>query len=208
MNWTLPPLENTAMIATGIGLIILGYLAGSIPTGLLLSKAFSNVDPRKEGSRNIGATNIFRTAGKKLGALTLIGDCLKGLIPVLLALWFMGSEFWVCLVALSAFAGHLFSVFLKFKGGKGVATALGIYLGIAPLAVLIDAGVFFGVVLKWRFVSLGSLTAAAAMPILIAILTESKPYLFSSLIIAGLIYYRHEANIRRLLSGSENKVRL
>ncbi len=196
------------MFAAGIGLIILGYLAGSIPTGLLLSKAFSNVDPRMEGSRNIGATNIFRTAGKKLGVLTLLGDCLKGLIPVLFALWFIGSEVWVCLVALSTFTGHLFSVFLKFKGGKGVATALGVYLGIAPLAVLIDAGVFFGVVLKWRFVSLGSLTAAAAMPILIATLTESKPYLFASLVIAGLIYYRHEANIRRLLTGSENKLRL
>jgi glycerol-3-phosphate acyltransferase PlsY len=191
-----------------IGLVILGYLAGSIPTGLLVSKALSDVDPRKEGSRNIGATNILRTAGKKLGALTLVGDCLKGLIPVLLALWLTGSEAWVCLVALSAFAGHLFPVFLKFKGGKGVATALGVYLGIAPLAVLIDAGIFFGVVLKWRFVSLGSLTAAAVMPILIAILTGSKPYLFASLIIAVLIYYRHESNIRRLLAGSENKLHL
>jgi glycerol-3-phosphate acyltransferase PlsY len=189
-----------------IGLVILGYLAGSIPTGLLVAEAFSDVDPRKEGSQNIGATNILRTAGKKLGALTLVGDCLKGLIPVLLALWLTGSEVWVCLVALSAFAGHLFPVFLKFKGGKGVATALGVYLGIAPLAVLIDAGIFFGVVLKWKFVSLGSLTAAAVMPILIAILTKSKPYVFASLIIAGLIYYRHESNIRRLLAGSENKL--
>ena len=196
------------MITAGIGLIILGYLAGSIPTGLILSKAFSEVDPRREGSRNIGATNIFRTAGKKLGILTLVGDCLKGLIPVLLALWLMKSEAWVCLVALSAFAGHLFPVFLKFKGGKGVATALGVYLGIAPLAVLIDAVIFFGVVLQWRYISLGSLTAAAAMPILIAILTGSKFYLLASLIIAGLIYYRHRGNIQRLLAGSENRLRL
>ena len=196
------------MITAGIGLIILGYLAGSIPTGLILSKAFSDIDPRREGSRNIGATNILRTAGKKLGALTLIGDCLKGLIPVLLALWLMKSEVWVCLVALGAFAGHLFPVFLKFKGGKGVATALGIYLGIAPLAVLIDAVIFSGVVLKWRYISLGSLTAAAVMPILIAILTGSKFYLVASLIIAGLIYYRHHGNIQRLLAGSENKLRL
>ncbi|MFQ6078492.1 MAG: glycerol-3-phosphate acyltransferase, partial [Thermodesulfobacteriota bacterium] len=116
------------MAIQGIGLVILGYLAGSIPTGLLLTKAFSDVDPRKEGSRNIGATNILRTAGKKLGTLTLVGDCLKGLIPVLLALWLMRSEAWVGLIALSAFAGHPFPVFLKFKGGKGVATALGVYL--------------------------------------------------------------------------------
>jgi glycerol-3-phosphate acyltransferase PlsY len=196
------------MITAGIGLIILGYLAGSIPTGLILSKAFSDIDPRKEGSRNIGATNILRTAGKKLGALTLIGDCLKGLIPVLLALWLMKSEVWVCLVALAAFAGHLFPVFLKFKGGKGVATALGIYLGIAPLAVLIDAVIFFGVVLKWRYISLGSLTAAAVMPVLITILTGSKFYLVASLIIAGLIYYRHHGNIQRLLAGSENRLSL
>jgi glycerol-3-phosphate acyltransferase PlsY len=196
------------MLASGIGLIILGYLAGSIPTGLILSKAFSQVDPRREGSRNIGATNIFRTAGKKLGALTLVGDCLKGLIPVLLALWLMKSEAWVCLVALAAFAGHLFPVFLKFKGGKGVATALGVYLGIAPLAVLIDAVIFFGVVLKWRYISLGSLTAAAVMPVLITILTGSKFYLVASLIIAGFIYYRHHGNIQRLLAGSENRLSL
>jgi len=195
------------MTIEGIGLVILGYLAGSIPTGLLLTKAFSEVDPRKEGSRNIGATNILRTAGKTLGVLTLAGDCLKGLIPVLLAVWIMKSDIWVGLTALSAFAGHLFSVFLKFKGGKGVATALGVYLGIAPLAVLIDAGVFFGVVLTWRFVSLGSITAAAVMPILIAILTKSKSYVIASLIIAGLIWYRHQDNIRRLFGGSENRLR-
>ncbi len=196
------------MTIEGIGLVILGYLAGSIPTGLLLTKAFSDVDPRKEGSRNIGATNILRTAGKKLGALTLVGDCLKGLIPVLLALWLMRSDTWVGLVALSTFAGHLFPVFLKFKGGKGVATALGVYLGISPLAVLINAGIFFGVVLKWRFISLGSLTTAALMPVLIAILTESKPYVIVSLIIAGLIYYRHKENIQRLSAGSENRLRI
>ena len=196
------------MLTAGIGLIILGYLAGSIPTGLILSKAFSEVDPRREGSHNIGATNIFRTAGKKLGALTLVGDCLKGLIPVLLALWLMKSEAWVCLVALAAFAGHLFPVFLKFKGGKGVATALGVYLGIAPLVVLIDAVIFFGVVLKWRYISLGSLTAAAVMPVLIAILTGSRFYLVASLIIAGLIWYRHQDNIRRLFAGSENRLSL
>jgi glycerol-3-phosphate acyltransferase PlsY len=196
------------MTIEGIGLVISGYLAGSIPTGLLLTKAFSDVDPRKEGSRNIGATNIFRTAGKKLGILTLAGDFLKGFIPVLLALWLMKSEAWVGLIAVSAFAGHLFPVFLKFKGGKGVATALGVYLGISPLAVLINAGIFFGVVMKWRFVSLGSLTTAAAMPILIAILTESKPYVITSLIIAGLIYYRHQENIQRLFAGSENRLSL
>ena len=196
------------MTIEGIGLVILGYLAGSIPTGLLLTKAFSEVDPRKEGSRNIGATNILRTAGKTLGVLTLAGDCLKGLIPVLLAVWIMNSDIWVGLTALSAFAGHLFPVFLKFKGGKGVATALGIYLGIAPLAVLIDAVIFFGVVLKWRYISLGSLTAAAVMPVLITILTGSKFYLVASLIIAGLIYYRHHGNIQRLLAGSENRLSL
>ena len=196
------------MTIEGIGLIILGYLTGSIPTGLLLTMAFSEVDPRTEGSRNIGATNILRTAGKTLGVLTLAGDCLKGLIPVLLAVWIMKSDIWVGLTALSAFAGHLFPVFLKFKGGKGVATALGVYLGIAPLAVLIDAGIFFGVVLKWRFVSLGSITAAAVMPILIAILTESKSYVIASLIIAGLIWYRHQDNIRRLFGGSENTLSL
>ncbi len=143
-----------------------------------------------------------------MGVLTLVGDCLKGLVPVLLALWLMRSDVWIGLIALSAFVGHLFPVFLNFKGGKGVATALGVYLGIAPLAVLFDAGIFFGVVLKWRFVSLGSLAAAALMPILIAILTESKPFVITSLIIAVLIWYRHQDNIRRLFAGSENRLTL
>jgi len=142
----------------GIFIALFGYLLGSIPTGLLLSKLFSKADPRQMGSRNIGATNIYRTAGKTLGVLTLVGDMLKGVIPIWIAhqwgqhdLWGI-PDLWIAIAGLSPFIGHVFPIFLVFRGGKGVATALGIYLVISPVAVLIECFIFAGVVWKWRFV--------------------------------------------------------
>ncbi|OHB29117.1 MAG: acyl-phosphate glycerol 3-phosphate acyltransferase, partial [Desulfuromonadaceae bacterium GWB2_53_15] len=132
------------------------YLLGSIPTGLLLGKAYG-IDVRKEGSGNIGATNLYRTVGRKVGVITLVGDCFKGLVPVMAArAWGLGAE-QVAWVGLAAFCGHVFSVFLRFKGGKGVATGLGVFLALSPLAVAIAVGVFAVLVLKWRYVSLGSI---------------------------------------------------
>ena len=190
----------------GIFIALFGYLLGSVPTGLILAKLFSKVDPRKIGSKNIGATNIFRTAGKSLGILTLGGDLLKGAIPVVIAIQWGESDLWIAISGLTPFLGHIFPIFLGFKGGKGVATALGVYLVISPVAVLIEFLIFAGIVWKWRFISLGSITCATTIPILIAYFrSDSQAYFIISVIIAALILYRHQSNISRLLQGTENK---
>src|SRR4030042_6234232 len=197
----------------GIFIALFGYLLGSVPTGLLLTKLFSKVDPRKIGSKNIGATNIFRAVGRSLGILTLIGDVLKGVIPTVIALywvpadqWGLSRDVWIALAGLSPFLGHVFSIFLGFKGGKGVATALGFYLPISTVPVLIELLIFAGIVWKWRYISLGSIICAITIPILIAFFRDdSQAYFIVSVMIAALILYRHQSNISRLLQGTENK---
>ena len=186
-------------------LLIFAYLLGSIPTGVILAKAFTNVDPRTQGSKNIGATNIYRTAGKKLGIITLLGDILKGLIPVVIARGALESHLWIGAVALAAFLGHLYPIFLKFKGGKGIATGLGAFLALAPLSAILSLLVFLAVVYKWRYISLGSLTATAAFPIFLALLNPHHLYIPFAVIIGVLIFYRHRENIERLLGGRESK---
>jgi glycerol-3-phosphate acyltransferase PlsY len=155
------------------------------------------------GSKNIGATNVFRTAGKKLGILTLLGDILKGLIPVAIARGTLDSYFWIGAVALAAFLGHLYPIFLKFKGGKGIATGLGAFLALSPLSAILSLLIFGAVVYKWRFISLGSLTATASFPILLALLNPHQIYIPFAIIIGALIFYRHRENIQRLLIGKE-----
>lgn len=190
----------------GIFIALFGYLLGSVPTGLILTKLFSKVDPRKVGSGNIGATNIFRTSGKSLGILTLAGDLLKGVVPVVIAIQWGESHLWIAASGLSPFLGHVFPIFLGFRGGKGVATALGVYLILSPIAVLIEFLAFAGIVWKWRFISLGSIACVTTIPILIAFFrSDSQAYFILSLIIAALVLYRHQANISRLLQGTENK---
>jgi glycerol-3-phosphate acyltransferase PlsY len=186
--------------------IVIGvaYLIGSIPTGLLLGKAYG-IDVRKEGSGNIGATNLYRTVGRKVGIITLIGDCLKGLLPVLLVkLSSLPPEF-AAWVGLAAFCGNVFSIFLKFKGGKGVATALGVFLALAPLAVAIAIALFAVLMFLWRYVSLGSIAAAAAMPLAVYFLGGSRTLTIVTLVISLIIIIRHHENIGRLLSGNESK---
>ncbi|MGQ9508893.1 MAG: glycerol-3-phosphate 1-O-acyltransferase PlsY [Thermodesulfobacteriota bacterium] len=197
---------------TGMFIALAGYLLGSIPTGLLLSRIFSKKDPRTAGSKNIGATNVFRTAGKTLGIITLIGDILKGLIPGMVIRWWASDQWgltadqWIAIAGLSPFLGHIFPIFLGFKGGKGVATAVGVYLLISPLSVLIEVFVFMGIVWKWRFISLGSMICAITIPILISFFrSDSQAYFVISVIMAALILYRHQSNIIRLLQGTENK---
>ena len=189
-----------------IGLVIGGYLAGSIPTGVILASFFSTKDIRQEGSGNIGATNVYRVLGAKLGTLTLAGDVLKGAVPVVLTRYLLGGEMWVAAVALATFLGHLYPLFLKFRGGKGVATALGIFLVIVPLMVPFLIVVFFLVVLKWKYVALGSLTAAALMPVFLCLAGYSIVYVNLSLAMGCLIFYRHRGNIKRLREGTEKKV--
>ncbi len=140
--------------------------------------------------------------------MTLVGDGLKGFIPVSMATAWQFSEVWIGLAAMAAFLGHLYPLFLHFKGGKGVATALGIFLALSPLAVMIGLLLFATVLATSRIVSLGSLSGAFFMPILVWMFTGSLPYLIMSITVGGLIFYRHRANIQRLISGQENRISL
>ena len=186
-------------------LIIASYFIGAIPSGVVLAKAFSSKDIRQEGSGNIGATNVTRVLGKKLGALTLAGDLLKGFLPVCLGSYLVSSLSMVCLMGLAAFLGHLFPVYLRFKGGKGVAAALGVFLYFAPSVILVEIVIFVAVVGIWKYVSLGSLIAAAAMPLLLLLFAFPKPVVLLSIAFALLIFIKHKANIQRFLNGTENK---
>jgi len=186
--------------------LLAAYVLGSIPTGLLLGKIWG-VDVRKEGSGNIGATNLYRTVGRSVGVMTLAGDCLKGVIPVLLARHYGLSVEYVAWIGLAAFCGHVFSVFLKFKGGKGVATALGVFLVLSPVAVVLALAVFVGLMVVWRYVSLGSITAAAIMPLAVALLGGNRHVFLVTLIISVVVIAKHQGNMRRLLAGTENRFR-
>jgi len=189
---------------TGLFWIAGAYLLGSIPTGLLLGK-LHGIDVRQEGSGNIGATNLYRTVGRKVGILTLLGDCLKGFLPVLLA-WKLGlPEPMQAWIGLAAFCGHVFSIFLLFKGGKGVATALGVYLALAPLAVLGALVLFVILVVIWRYISLGSVVAAAAMPVIIFFRPHTPQLLIATALISAIVIIKHHDNISRLVAGTESK---
>ena len=196
---------------TLIAIPIVAYLLGSIPFGLLLTKLFGGGDVRKAGSGNIGATNVARVAGPLPGILTLLLDAAKGAAAVWLAARFSNeSVTWMIIAALAALIGHCFPVWLKFRGGKGVATAAGVFLMLSPLALLGSVIVFVLVVAFWRYVSLASISAAAAMPLLVYLLWAPRhaPPLavtFGALAAAVLIIYKHDANIQRLVDGEEPK---
>ena len=194
------------MIFLYLLLIIASYFIGAIPTGVILAKAFAGRDIRQEGSGNIGATNVTRVLGKKVGALTLVGDLLKGFLPVWAGAAITGSIDVACLMGLAAFLGHLFPIYLGFKGGKGVATALGVFLFLSPLVILIEVVVFAASVAIWKYVSLGSMLAAGTMPVLLYLLSSPMPVVLLSIVFAILIIIKHSSNIQRLLSGTENKV--
>jgi acyl phosphate:glycerol-3-phosphate acyltransferase len=187
------------------------YLLGSIPFGLILAKIFGSGDVRNEGSGNIGATNVARVAGPLAGILTLILDGAKGAAAVLLAERYSnGSAMWMIIAGLAALIGHCFPIWLKFKGGKGVATAAGVYLALSPLAFLAGLILFILVVAFWRYVSLGSISAAAAMPMLLYFLWaphHAPPAMITlgALAVAMLIVYKHDANLQRLVNGQEPK---
>lgn len=185
---------------------IASYLLGAVPTGLILARVFSYTDIRRAGSGNIGATNVTRLLGKKLGALTFLGDGLKGFMPVFIgAQIFTTSHVPVCLFGLAAFLGHLFPLYLRFKGGKGVATAFGVFLYLSPVVILIEFLLFAGIVAVWRFVSLASLIVTAAMPVLLALFSFPFSVIILSIIMGLLIFIKHKPNIQRLVEGTEHK---
>ena len=185
---------------------IASYLIGAIPSSIVLAKLFSREDIRGSGSGNIGATNAVRLLGKKLGALTFLGDMLKGFLPVCAGTIIFHSPVLTALFGMAAFLGHLFPVYLKFKGGKGVATAFGIFLYLAPAVMLIEVVVFVLIVFLWRYVSLASLIVSTAMPFLLAAFSCPQPTVLLSIIMSLLIFLKHSANIKRLLKGTENRL--
>ena len=185
-------------------LLICSYLLGSVPTGLLLARALG-VNIRETGSGNIGATNVYRTMGRKVGVLTLVGDCLKGLVPVLVAKSLGLPDLWVAAIGLAAFLGHVYTIFLGFKGGKGVATALGVFLGAAPLSLLGALAVFVLTLYKWRYVSAASIAAAATIPVAVTLITGKPELIVMSCAIAAIVIFRHRENIARLRAGTESK---
>jgi glycerol-3-phosphate acyltransferase PlsY len=194
-----------------IGVVAAGYLLGSIPWGVLITRISGRADIRQAGSGNIGATNVARVAGPAAGILTLLLDTAKGFTAVWLAAHYSNdSATWMMIAGLAALAGHCFPLWLKFKGGKGVAAALGVFLALCAPAALAALAVFVLVTAYWKYVSLGSIAAAAAMPLLIYFLW-APPHAPPTVIIFGtmaatlLIIYKHDANIQRLVEGVEPK---
>lgn len=187
------------------------YFLGSIPFGLILTRVFRGGDVREVGSGNIGATNVVRAAGLPAGLFTLLLDAAKGAGAVLLAEKLSNdSATWMMIAAIAALVGHCFPLWLKFSGGKGVATAAGAFLVLSPPACLAAVIVFLLVVIFWRYVSLGSISAAAAMPLLIYFLwaprhAPSLAVTMGTFAAALLIVYKHRGNLRRLMAGGEPK---
>lgn len=185
----------------------ISYLLGSIPNGLILGKTIWGVDLRQHGSKNIGATNAWRTIGKAGGISIFVLDFLKGAISAYLGLHLGGSELAGIICGLLAIAGHSWSVFLSFKGGKGVATGLGVIAALMPTVTLIVFAVWFAIVYFTGYVSLGSIIGAALVPILALFFGLHTEFLVLGLIAAVFIIYRHKSNIERLLNGTESKIK-
>jgi acyl-phosphate glycerol 3-phosphate acyltransferase len=186
-------------------LMIVAYILGSIPNALWIGKVFKGIDVREHGSKNTGSTNAARVLGAKLGILTLILDISKGAIPTLIATMLLDSSISVILVGICAILGHSFSIFMKFKGGKAVATTVGVFIVLVPGAILLAAVIFFLVFGITRYVSLSSMIGAISLPIWIILFYKNIPLTIFGIIIAILIIVRHKSNIQRLLNGTESK---
>jgi glycerol-3-phosphate acyltransferase PlsY len=194
--------------------VIIAYLLGSIPFGYLIVRKKLGDDIRQTGSGGTGATNVSRRAGKRAGVVTLVLDASKGTLAVLLAKGLTPNLDWIiAAAAVAVIAGHMFPVWLGFRGGKGVATAVGVFLILAPIALLCAGVIFVGIVWLTRYVSLGSITAAAAIPLFVRLQTvfvepvaELKSLLVAAVVAAVLIVFAHRGNIGRLARGTEAKI--
>lgn len=188
-------------------LVPAAYLVGSISSAILIARLLNLEDPRNVGSGNPGATNILRYAGKTAAALTLLGDVLKGVIPVVIARSITSDSVVLALVGLAAFLGHLYPVFFGFRGGKGVATALGVWLGLSPWVALALVLTWLLIAALFRYSSLAALAASLAAPAYVWwILYGQLPYLVASIAMSGLLCWRHRANIQNLFAGKEGKI--
>ena len=186
---------------------IVAYLIGSIPNGLIIGKLFWQIDLREHGSKNIGATNAYRTLGAKPAALIFIMDLLKGIIGVWLGSYMIGTPFAMILGGIAAIIGHNWSAFLKFTGGKGVATGLGVIAMIMPQATIVVFVTWLIIVYVTKYVSLASIVAAMMVPICSYFFNEPLEYLCFSILAAVFVIYRHKSNVHRLINGNESKIK-
>lgn len=189
-----------------IGFALFGYLLGSVSTAIITCKIMSLPDPRTVGSNNPGATNVLRAGGKKAAIITLLGDMLKGLIPVLIAVLMEMPENVIAATGLAAFLGHLFPLYYGFKGGKGVATILGVLLGTNWILGLGTIGIWLFMAVVFRYSSLSALVAASGSPVLAWFITQSPVITGCVALMALLLIWRHKANILKLLAGEEDKI--
>ena len=190
-----------------IALVVFAYLLGSLSAAIITCKLMGLPDPRSEGSRNPGATNVLRFGGKKAAAITLLGDSLKGLIPVLIARLAGADETVLAATAMAAFLGHLYPIFFRFHGGKGVATAMGVLLGISWPVALAAAATWLVMAKGLKISSLSALTAAVLAPLYMRLLEPSDAFFAMTVALAILLVWRHRSNIQRLLSGTEGKIK-
>lgn len=190
-------------------LTVLAYLLGSISTAIITCKMLGLPDPRTVGSNNPGATNVLRYGGKKAAAVTLLGDALKGLVPVLVARFVFGIDdySWLILIGIAAFIGHLYPVFYGFKGGKGVATAIGVFLGVNVWGGLTFIGIWLLMAKGFKISSLAALIATALSPLYFWLITGHGGLTLGVAFMAVLIFWRHQSNIRNLLSGKEDQIK-
>lgn len=202
---TEPPQARTLTIMVYL-LPVLGYLLGSVSSAVLISRWLSLRDPRTIGSGNPGATNVLRESGKLAAALTLAGDILKGIVPVLLARWLSDDAVIIAAVAAAAFVGHLYPVFFQFKGGKGVATAAGIYLALNPALGIWLLVTWLAVAGVFRYASLAALVTGAVSPLYVWLRVPETAYLVLSVVMAGLLIWRHRTNLARLIAGTEDRI--
>jgi glycerol-3-phosphate acyltransferase PlsY len=185
---------------------VLGYLLGAIPFGIVVSKAMGLPDPRTVGSKNVGFTNVLRVSGKKAGILTLLGDMGKGWLLGWVAMQWLTAESFIMIVAFAPILGHLFSPFLGFKGGKGVATAMGVVLGLSPSIGLLMLLIWLGAVAIWRYSSGGALAAFGCLPVVAIVNEQRQEFFIFTLIVSALIWIKHKDNIIRLWKGTESKM--
>jgi len=188
-------------------LFVLAYLVGSIPFGLVVGKVFYGVDVRQQGSGNVGTTNVFRVLGKKAGTAVMICDILKGYIPAAIAAALFDPWFAI-FIAAAPVVGHIYSIFLKGRGGKGIATGAGVVLALVPLAFAIIFTTWLVLIVLTRYVSVASLVAALMVPVLTIAFREPLPYEIAGVLVAILVWWAHRGNIQRLLAGEESRVRL
>ena len=191
---------------TNIIIVLVAYLIGSVASAVIVGRLLGTADPRTQGSGNPGATNMLRIGGKKAGAITLIGDMLKGLLAVLIARVIGAGADVQAMAAGAAFLGHLFPVFFGFRGGKGVATALGALLGLQWSVGLLVIGTWLAMAALFRISSLSALIAAAAAPVYMWWLRPEPAFIVAATVMAVLLYWRHRSNIRNLLNGTEGKI--